>query len=71
MLKFLSWTRLQVVDGLTTCFKSDHFESSQTASVDYETDRKIQDTISSEFADRTILCIARLSPLLTCFHVCC
>ncbi|KIM84372.1 hypothetical protein PILCRDRAFT_96946 [Piloderma croceum F 1598] len=29
-----------------------------TASVDYETDRKIQDTISSEFADRTILCIA-------------
>ena len=30
-----------------------------TASVDYETDRKIQDTIASEFADRTILCIAR------------
>jgi len=29
-----------------------------TASVDYETDRKIQDTISAEFADRTILCIA-------------
>ena len=30
-----------------------------TASVDYETDRKIQDTIANEFADRTILCIAR------------
>ena len=29
------------------------------ASVDYETDRKIQDTIATEFADRTILCIAR------------
>ena len=30
-----------------------------TASVDYETDKKIQDTISTEFDDRTILCIAR------------
>ncbi len=30
-----------------------------TASVDYETDRKIQDTIATEFHDRTILCIAR------------
>lgn len=29
------------------------------ASVDYETDRKIQDTIANEFAERTILCIAR------------
>ncbi|KAH8831322.1 P-loop containing nucleoside triphosphate hydrolase protein [Flagelloscypha sp. PMI_526] len=29
-----------------------------TASVDYETDRKIQDTIADEFHDRTILCIA-------------
>ena len=29
------------------------------ASVDYETDRKIQDTIAYEFDDRTILCIAR------------
>ena len=29
------------------------------ASVDYETDRKIQDTIAYEFQDRTILCIAR------------
>ena len=29
------------------------------ASVDYETDRKIQDTIAYEFEDRTILCIAR------------
>lgn len=31
----------------------------KTASVDYETDRKIQDTIAYEFKDRTILCIAR------------
>ena len=30
-----------------------------TASVDYETDKKIQDTIATEFRDRTILCIAR------------
>ena len=30
-----------------------------TASVDYETDRKIQQTIADEFRDRTILCIAR------------
>ena len=30
-----------------------------TASVDYETDRKIQATIATEFKDRTILCIAR------------
>jgi ABC-type multidrug transport system fused ATPase/permease subunit len=34
-----------------------------TASVDYETDRKIQDTIAAEFRDRTILCIARTSPV--------
>jgi ABC-type multidrug transport system fused ATPase/permease subunit len=32
-----------------------------TASVDYETDRKIQDTITTEFRDHTILCIARTS----------
>ena len=32
-----------------------------TASVDYETDRKIQDTIATEFRDRTIVCIARMS----------
>jgi len=29
------------------------------ASVDYETDKKIQDTIVAEFGDRTILSIAR------------
>ena len=33
--------------------------TSVLASVDYETDRKIQDTIAYEFQDRTILCIAR------------
>ena len=31
------------------------------ASVDYETDQKIQDTIATEFTDKTILCIARKS----------
>jgi ABC-type multidrug transport system fused ATPase/permease subunit len=36
-----------------------------TASVDYETDRKIQETISNEFRDRTILCIARTQFVLT------
>lgn len=35
---------------------------STAASVDYETDRKIQDTIATEFEDRTILCIARKFP---------
>jgi ABC-type multidrug transport system fused ATPase/permease subunit len=33
--------------------------NSLPASVDYLTDRKIQDTIAIEFTDRTILCIAR------------
>ncbi|PIL29785.1 ATP-binding cassette transporter [Ganoderma sinense ZZ0214-1] len=42
-----------------------------TASVDYETDRKIQDTISSEFADRTILCIAhRLRTIIGYDRIC-
>ena len=35
-----------------------------TASVDYETDKKIQDTIATEFRDRTILCIARTLSLV-------
>jgi ABC-type multidrug transport system ATPase subunit len=39
-----------------------------TASVDYETDRKIQDTITTEFHDRTILCIARTSSPAFPFH---
>lgn len=30
------------------------------ASVDYETDKHIQETISNEFRNQTILCIARL-----------
>jgi ABC-type multidrug transport system fused ATPase/permease subunit len=29
------------------------------ASVDFETDYKVQETIATEFKDRTILCIAR------------
>ncbi|KAF7327422.1 ABC transporter protein [Mycena kentingensis (nom. inval.)] len=37
-----------------------------TASVDYETDRNIQDTIAHEFKDRTILCIAhRLATIIS------
>ena len=35
------------------------------ASVDYETDHKIQETISNEFHDRTILCIARKKKKIT------
>ena len=38
-----------------------------TASVDYETDRKIQETIASEFHGRTILCIARTWSALSLF----
>ncbi|KAF9560470.1 ABC transporter [Agrocybe pediades] len=42
-----------------------------TASVDYETDRKIQDTISYEFQDRTILCIAhRLRTIISYDRIC-
>jgi len=42
-----------------------------TASVDYETDRKIQDTIAYEFEDRTILCIAhRLRTIIAYDRIC-
>jgi len=42
-----------------------------TASVDYETDRKIQDTIATEFDDRTILCIAhRLQTIIGYDRIC-
>jgi len=42
-----------------------------TASVDYETDRKIQDTIANEFSDRTILCIAhRLQTIIGYDRIC-
>jgi ABC-type multidrug transport system fused ATPase/permease subunit len=42
-----------------------------TASVDYETDRKIQDTIAHAFADRTILCIAhRLRTIVGYDRIC-
>ncbi|KAJ7454698.1 ABC transporter [Mycena latifolia] len=42
-----------------------------TASVDYETDRNIQDTITHEFEDRTILCIAhRLSTIISYDRIC-
>ncbi|KIK62471.1 hypothetical protein GYMLUDRAFT_41922 [Collybiopsis luxurians FD-317 M1] len=42
-----------------------------TASVDYETDRNIQDTIANEFKDRTILCIAhRLRTIISYDRIC-
>ncbi|KAF8907014.1 P-loop containing nucleoside triphosphate hydrolase protein [Gymnopilus junonius] len=42
-----------------------------TASVDYETDRKIQDTIAREFRDQTVLCIAhRLHTIIGYDRVC-
>ncbi|KAI0255115.1 ABC transporter [Lactifluus subvellereus] len=42
-----------------------------TASVDYETDRKIQETIATEFHDRTILCIAhRLRTIISYDRIC-
>jgi len=42
-----------------------------TASVDYETDQKIQDTIAAEFKDRTILCIAhRLRTIIGYDRIC-
>lgn len=42
-----------------------------TASVDYETDRKIQYTIAHEFRDRTILCIAhRLRTIISYDRIC-
>ncbi|KAG2017864.1 ATP-binding cassette transporter [Coprinopsis cinerea AmutBmut pab1-1] len=42
-----------------------------TASVDYETDRNIQDTIAYEFKDRTILCIAhRLRTIISYDRIC-
>ncbi|KAI0300742.1 ABC transporter [Russula brevipes] len=42
-----------------------------TASVDYETDRKIQDTIATEFHDRTMLCIAhRLRTIISYDRIC-
>ncbi|KAN0113413.1 ABC transporter [Russula decolorans] len=42
-----------------------------TASVDYETDRKIQDTIATEFQEHTILCIAhRLRTIISYDRIC-
>ncbi|KAI5833117.1 hypothetical protein K523DRAFT_413569, partial [Schizophyllum commune Tattone D] len=42
-----------------------------TASVDYETDRNIQETIAREFKDRTILCIAhRLRTIIGYDRIC-
>ncbi|KAI0288069.1 ABC transporter [Russula brevipes] len=42
-----------------------------TASVDYDTDRRIQETIATEFYDRTILCIAhRLHTIISYDRVC-
>lgn len=58
-------TKILILDEATgdcrTCSLLFSHTDFASASVDYETDRKIQDTISTEFADRTILCIARES----------
>ncbi|RXW24280.1 hypothetical protein EST38_g1589 [Candolleomyces aberdarensis] len=44
---------------------------SRLASVDYETDRNIQDTIAREFSDKTILCIAhRLRTIIAYDRIC-
>ncbi|EUC63959.1 ABC transporter, putative, partial [Rhizoctonia solani AG-3 Rhs1AP] len=49
----------------------DTFDISATASVDYETDKNIQDTISREFADKTLLCIAhRLKTIIGYDRIC-
>lgn len=42
----------------TTSVESSNPVNCLSASVDYETDQKVQATISKEFADHTILCIA-------------
>ena len=36
-----------------------YLTSSRSASVDLETDSKIQQTIQTQFKDKTLLCIAR------------
>ncbi|KAJ7116424.1 ABC transporter [Mycena epipterygia] len=42
-----------------------------TASVDFESDRRIQDTITHDFQDRTILCIAhRLATIISYDRIC-
>ena len=58
-------SRILVLDEATGLWRLGHLNSIgsithvRAASVDYETDSKIQDTIAHEFHDRTILCIAR------------
>lgn len=59
-------TKILILDEATG--KSDIYPGSgyilidfYVASVDYETDSKIQYTIANEFKERTILCIARKS----------
>lgn len=60
--------KLQVKKLYVSSTSADELE---LASVDYETDKKIQETISREFHDRTILCIARmyLQPTDSTVHV--
>ena len=45
------------------------FPTSELASVDYETDRKIQNTIAYKCEERTILCIARKPAEQTFFYL--
>jgi len=51
--------RVQVL--LLVCYHVDADPLRFAASVDYETDKKVQDTIADEFEGRTILCVARKS----------
>lgn len=46
---------------LLSCVEFTESFSQCSASVDLETDKRIQETIRSEFLDRTLLCIARTS----------
>ena len=50
-----TYLRMQLGNG-THCFDS--------ASVDLETDSKIQQTIQTQFKDKTLLCIARMCSVI-------
>ena len=58
------------VTHLVRALEDDALFNQLLASVDYETDRNIQETIAREFHDRTILCIAREFVTLSCFISC-
>ena len=68
-------TNILILDEATGQFISKYHRqpvlTHTSASVDYETDRNIQDTIAREFKDRTILCIAhRLRTIIGYDRIC-